>query len=341
LGVNFVMFSRAPVASRRAVLRGLASAGSLMALGGCAALPSALQTADATESRPTLLIATNRKPVNGAKKSPWFGFERAQQLTVARARLTAPEEGRFTLSAVGLDVWQLDSLEIAPRLNDLLAQNPAPRDVLIYVHGYNHTFSQSLGAAARLADGIKFKGDAMVFSWPSKGSLFDYGYDRESAMWSRDALERVLARLIGSPYVARIHVVAHSIGTMVAMEALRESYARRGSSLVARLGAVVFAAPDIDIDVFRSSVQRVGALASRITVIVASNDRALAVSGWIAGGTPRVGTADKAELKSLGLHVIDASQQGWGVVNHDLFMSNYHIRQIIRRAIDGLPVDDA
>ena len=181
----------------------------------------------------------------------------------------------------------------------------------------------------------------MVFSWPSKGSLFDYGYDRESAMWSRDALDRVLARLIESPYVARIHVVAHSIGTMVAMEALRESYARRGSSLVARLGAVVFAAPDIDIDVFRSSVQRVGTLASRITVIVASNDRALAVSGWIAGGTPRVGTADKAELKGLGLHVIDASQQSWGVVNHDLFMSNYHIRQVIRRAIDGLPVDDA
>ena len=293
------------------------------------------------ESKPTILVATNRKPVDGAKKSPWFGFERAPRLTVARARLTAPEEGRFTLSAVGLDLWQLDSLDFAPRLNDLLVHTAAPRDVLIYVHGFNHTFAQSLAVTARLAEGIRFKGDAMAFSWPSKGSLLDYGYDRESAMWSRDALERVLARLTESPHVARIHVVAHSIGTMVAMEALRQSYARRGPPMAARLGAVVFASPDIDIDVFRSSVARVGALAPRITVIVAANDRALAVSGWIAGGTPRVGTADAAELKRLGLRVIDASQQSWGVINHDLFMSNYHIRQIIRRAIDGQPVDDA
>ena len=60
----------------------------------------------------------------------------------------------------------------------------------------------------------------------------------------------------------------------------------------------------------------------------------------MAGGITRVGAADKEELKRLGLHVIDASQQGWGVINHDLFLSNAHVRQIIRRAIDGLPMDD-
>jgi hypothetical protein len=36
----------------------------------------------------------------------------------------------------------------------------------------------------------------------------------------------------------------------------------------------------------------------------------------------------------LGLRVIDASQEGWGIVNHDLFLSNSHVRQVIRRAID-------
>ena len=36
-----------------------------------------------------------------------------------------------------------------------------------------------------------------------------------------------------------------------------------------------------------------------------------------------------------GLHVIDASKQGWGIINHDLFLSNAQIRQVIRRAIDG------
>ncbi len=46
--------------------------------------------------------------------------------------------------------------------------------------------------AARLSDGIKFRGATMVFSWPSKAGFFDYAYDRESAVWSRDAFERVL-----------------------------------------------------------------------------------------------------------------------------------------------------
>ena len=62
----------------------------------------------------------------------------------------------------------------------------------------------------------------MVFSWPSKAKLFDYGYDRESAMWSRDALDQVMSGLMASPITGRIHIVAHSIGTMLTMEALQQ-----------------------------------------------------------------------------------------------------------------------
>jgi esterase/lipase superfamily enzyme len=181
----------------------------------------------------------------------------------------------------------------------------------------------------------------MVFAWPSKARLFDYGYDRESAMWSRDALEQVFAGLMASPTVGRIHVVSHSIGTMLTMEALRQIYARRGSAAAKRIGAVVFASPDIDLDVFVSSVKRIGPVAKKITVITATNDRALAVAGWIAGGIARVGAAEKAELEKLGLQVIDASQEGWGIVNHDLFLSNVQIRKVIRAAIEGRPAERA
>jgi len=55
-------------------------------------------------------------------------------------------------------------------------------------------------------------------------------------------------------------------------------------------------------------------------------DRALALSRWIAGGITRVGAAEKARLTKLGLRVVDASQEGWGIVNHDLFLSNSHVR---------------
>ena len=103
---------------------------------------------------------------------------------------------------------------------------------------------------------------------------------------------------------------------------------------------MVFASPDIDMDVFTSSVERIGPLATKITVITATNDRALAVS-WMAGGIKRVGAAEKAQLEKLGLRVIDASQQGWGIINHDLFLSNAQIRSVIRRAVEGRPIDGA
>ena len=150
-------------------------------------------------------------------------------------------------------------------------------------------------------DGIRFRGETMVFSWPSKAKLLDYGYDRESAMWSRDALEQVLAGVIASPASARIHIVAHSIGTMLTMEALRQIYARHAAAAVERVGAIVFAAPDIDMDVFSSSVERIGPLAAKITVVTATNDRALAVSGWIAGGITRVGAAEQARAQAAGI----------------------------------------
>jgi esterase/lipase superfamily enzyme len=334
------------VTSRRGLLRALASAACAplaASVAGCASVLTAggarFDAAELT-ANPTLLVATTRKPVNGARAKPWYGPERAGKLHIARAKLTPPGDGRFTLNAIGLDDWRLDAVEPATQIGELYGEAGASRDVLIYVHGFNNTFESAALDAARISDGIRFRGETMVFSWPSKAKLFDYGYDRESAMWSRDALEQVLAGLMASPITGRIHIVAHSIGTMLTMEALRQIYARAGAASE-RIGAVVFASPDIDLDVFTSSIARIGPLVSKITVVTATNDRALAVSGFLAGGMTRVGAAEKAELTRLGLHVIDASAQGWGLINHDLFLSNAQVRQVIRRAIDGRPIDGA
>jgi esterase/lipase superfamily enzyme len=324
-------------ATRRSVLRGLTSTVSVLALGGCASFASTGVRFDASEisANRSLLVATNRKPVEGGHASPWFGPERSPALNVARAQLTPPDDGRFSLSAVGLGDWRLDRIDPLPQLGDLIQQAASGRDVLIYVHGFNQTFETAVLDAARLSDGVRFRGETMVFSWPSRAKLFDYGYDRDSAMWSRDALETVLDGLMAKPAViGRVHIVAHSIGTMLTMEALRQLYAHDGDLAADRIGAVVFASPDIDMDVFATSVAHIGPLARRITVITATNDRALALSKWMAGGMTRVGAAEKTRLERLGLRVVDASSEGWGVINHDLFLSDGQIRQVIRRVID-------
>jgi hypothetical protein len=48
-----------------------------------------------------------------------------------------------------------------------------------------------------------------------------------------------------------------------------------------------------------SAINRVGPLAGKITFITATNDRALALSGRIAGGMTRVGAAGKAAIERL------------------------------------------
>src|SRR5712671_6721117 len=236
--------------SRRTAVRGLASAATALAIGGCAGMGANGPRFGASElaTRPTLLVATTRKSVSGARAKPWFGTERARTITLARAAMTPPDDGRFSLSAVGLSDWSIASIEPVPQIDDLLGQATSGRNLLVYVHGFNQTFEAAALDAARLSDGIKFAGETMVFSWPSRAKLLDYAYDRESAMWSRDALEQVFAGLMASPGVARIHVVAHSVGTMLTMEALRQIYARQGQAATDRIGAVIFASPDIDMD---------------------------------------------------------------------------------------------
>jgi esterase/lipase superfamily enzyme len=325
------------IVSRRALLGGLACVGSALALGSCADLGAtgALFDASSLSADPTLLVATTRKLVNAGHAKPWFGPERASTMTLARAKLLPPNESRLSLTSVGLADWRLDAVEPASgEVSDLLAQTGGGGDVLIYVHGFMQTFEKSALDAARLSDAIRFRGQTLLFSWPSKAGLFDYGYDRDSAMWSRDDLERVLHSIVTAPGAGRIHIVAHSMGTMLTLESLRELYAQYGDSVADRIGAVVLAAPDIDMDVFSAAINHIGPLARKITVITATNDRALALSGRIAGGMTRVGAAEKTTIERLGVRVIDASQAGWGIVNHDLFLWNDDVQQMIRRSID-------
>ena len=322
--------------SRRALLRGIVSSASVLALGGCASLGATGARYDAASltAEPTLLVATTRKPVNGGRTKPWFGPERATRMTVGRAKLVPPDESRFSLAAAGIGDWRLDGVEpVSGEVSDLLTTGGGG-DVLIYVHGFKQTFEAAALDAAHLADGIKFRGQTMVFSWPSKAGLFDYAYDRESAMWSRDEFERVLQSAVTTPGVGRVHIVAHSMGTMLTLESLRQLYARNGDAVTDKIGAVVFASPDIDMDVFSSAVVRIGPIGRKITVVAATNDRALALSGRIAGGMTRVGAAEKAAIERLGVRVIDASDAGWGIINHDLFLSNAEVRRVIRRSID-------
>jgi esterase/lipase superfamily enzyme len=59
--------------------------------------------------------------------------------------------------------------------------------VLIFVHEYNNRFSDAVFRAVQLVHDSGAQVTPILFTWPSRGSVFAYGYDRESANLSRDA----------------------------------------------------------------------------------------------------------------------------------------------------------
>ena len=73
------------------------------------------------------------------------------------------------------------------------------RQVLVFVHGYNNSFEDAVYRFAQIVHDSGTQAVPVLFTWPSKASVLAYGYDRESATYSRDQLENVLKGLVGPP----------------------------------------------------------------------------------------------------------------------------------------------
>jgi esterase/lipase superfamily enzyme len=329
--------------TRRGFARLGLSALASLALGGCLGdglLGEATgpEKQSALDVSPLLLVATTRRPAEPAGRPPYFTDQRGRGLAFAPVRLAAPDRSLIgKVSSVVTGDWRIAAVPrvvTGPEAATAFAEAALGRDVLLYVHGYRESFETAAISAAQLSDGIRFRGASGLFTWPSAGKTFDYGYDRESALWSRDAFEDLLRALAASQTSGgRIHIVAHSMGTLLTLETLRMLRADAGEAALDKIGAVVLAAPDIDIDLFTNGIERLGTAAQKITVISSTNDRALELSSTIAGGVLRAGAADRSRLEALGVRVADASDYGSGLINHDLFLSNVEVQQVIKRAV--------
>ena len=231
--------------------------------------------------------------------------------------------------------------EIASHISGRIGSN---RDVLLFVHGFNTSFDEARFRLAQIVVDGGFNGIPVLFTWPSKGSLFAYGSDRESAMASRDALEHVLEALAAEPDVGKVHVLAHSMGAWLAMEALREIAIAGHPDLDGHLGDIMLAAPDIDLEVFRQQMARLGSFA-HVSIFAASNDRALGLSGMLAD-RPRLGAldpsnpADRQAIKDLGVQVVDLSRDSIGLIGHGTYAAAPQVIRGIGAEIGATRAED-
>ena len=145
-------------------------------------------------------------------------------------------------------------------LNAQLAMRPkGNRKVFVFIHGYNTLFAEALYRFTQIVQDAKSPGVPVLFTWASRGKLTDYVYDNNSATAARDGLEHVL-RLALASNADRVDILAHSMGNWVTVEALRQIKISGGMPNANKFGMVALAAPDIDLDVFKSQLRRFGTL---------------------------------------------------------------------------------
>jgi esterase/lipase superfamily enzyme len=219
---------------------------------------------------------------------------------------------------------------------------------LVFVHGFNNKYEDSVFRLAQIVHDSGMQATPILFTWPSRASLFGYEYDKESTNYSRTAFEQSLRVLAADPNVKDITILAHSMGTWLAMESLRQMGIRDGH-VNSKIHNVILASPDIDIQVFAKQYVEMGSPKPKFTIFVSQDDRALAASSLITGRVARLGGIDptaepyRTKLEQAGITAIDLTKVKSGdSMNHGKFAESPDIVQLIgQRLMTGQPLTDS
>jgi esterase/lipase superfamily enzyme len=318
--------------------------------------PIALTSPIAGASTVDMLVATSRQP--SGDPATLFNGERSPRPYLTDVAVSIPPK-----RAAGTVEWP-KKLPPNPRtdfavtrvtpLNTVadgrkwFSEHMAAGHALVFVHGFNNRYEDSVFRFAQIVHDSGAQVTPILFTWPSRARLIDYNYDKESTNYSRTALEQGLRTLAKDPAVKDITIMAHSMGTWLAMESLRQMGIRDGH-VDPKIRDVILASPDIDIDVFAKQYVEMGEPRPKFTIFVSQDDKALAVSRLISGDVLRLGAIDptaepyRSKLEKAGITAIDLTKVKSGdSLNHGKFAESPQIVQLIgQRLIAGQPLTDS
>jgi esterase/lipase superfamily enzyme len=200
---------------------------------------------------------------------------------------------------------------------------------LIFVHGFNTSFEDGLFRLAQIVWDTQFRGTPILFSWPSKGNVLSYEFDHESATFSVTGFRELVNLLQGDTSLSAIHIIAHSMGNWIVVDALANP---RADIQQKALGQLLLAAPDVDRDVFKDRESRIAGFRG-ITLYASSADKALQISHRIAEGV-RAGDIPRppdGPVVLPNMDTIDAT-----AIGHELFGLNHNSFASSRSAISDI-----
>lgn len=331
------------MARRILTRRSLLACVSALPLSACGGVPQLLirpEAADIGIAEP-VFVATNRVFADGA-----FQSERQNHLSFARFTVEIPPDREtgavqpaqprnpdFRTEFVASDGFHLNATGFR---DGLLAEarRRNTREVMIFIHGFASTIGTGLYRTAQIRYDFEVPGVPVHYAWPSAGNYLGYAYDRDSTLFARDGLEELISSVMSAGL--DVVLVAHSVGSSLIMEVLRQLRIGGRTDVLNRINGVLLFSPDVDVDVFRSQASRIRPLPQPFVIFTSQRDQALLFSARITGQRERVGNLSSAgDLADFNVTLIDVSAFEGGVrdrFNHFAGASSPAAVQLLRDA---------
>jgi len=245
----------------------------------------------------------------------------------------------------------------------------ATNDVLIYIHGFNVSWSDAVASALALQESLNQSDPGkpnqtvlvVLFSWPSDGKALPYvSYlsDRAEAKASgaavgrgflkaRDFLRKVMTLDARGRDIAcgqELHLLCHSMGNFVLQSALeRMADYTPGNSFPRMFEHIFMCAPDVDDNVLEDG-QPMGSLhelAQNVTVYCNKGDVAVFISHYTKAHPERLGHNGPAHPALLHnkVHSVNCTPIVTGFIEHSYYQDG-KVNQDIRFSIASLPFSD-
>ncbi|WP_087006284.1 alpha/beta hydrolase [Rhizobium sullae] len=335
--------------------------GFLPALAGCGhpsgvMQPVALAAGTPKNAQVDMLVATTRQP--SGDPATLFNGERSPKPSMTDVAVSIPakrEPGTVQWPrrlppnpSTDFAVTRVKQIDTIPEGRAWFRQHIEGGHALVFIHGFNNKYEDSVFRLAQIVHDSGMQATPILFTWPSRAQLTGYEYDKESTNYSRTALEQSLRVMAQDPAVKDITILAHSMGTWLAMEALRQMGIRDGH-VDPKIHNVILASPDIDIQVFAKQYVEMGEPKPKFTIFVSQDDRALAASSFITGNVSRLGAIDpskepyRSRLEKAGITAIDLTKvKTEDSLHHGKFAESPEIVQLIgQRLMTGQTLTDS
>ncbi|WP_299417584.1 alpha/beta hydrolase [uncultured Sulfitobacter sp.] len=197
-------------------------------------------------------------------------------------------DGALRVEAAAALSYDLGRLAFQAQMREQIARAGTGR-VLVYAHGVSNDFGKSMTTLANLWHFAGRRSVPVAFSWPAgNGGPLGYFRDRASGDFSVYHAKEFLTMLAQMPEVEDIDIVAHSRGTDVMAQALRELIIyQRGRGVPPKIGlktgTLILAAADLDTGILRQRLlsERFSEAFEQVNIYVNPDDRALRLSSFL------------------------------------------------------------